>query len=168
MEHASNIWDRIARKAREFSALERKHIYPPDKKQFMKRVRLIRKSLNPKTADDKFIFADETGKTITGEAFVRFSTIFTDVRGHKQHNIFWSSTNQINLMHNCKQLFIDSSYQSVPRYFYQLLTISAFCQSTYTTHPVGYCLMTSHSKDSYSQLLNFLKIQYAIYPHICI
>ena len=125
IESAGNIWERIAKKAREFSALERKHIYPPDKKQFVKKVRLIRKSLNPKTADDKFVFAEETSKSVGGEAFVRYSTIFADSRGHKQHSIFWASSFQINLMRNCKQLLIDSTYQSVPRYFYQLITIFA-------------------------------------------
>ena len=135
IESAGNIWERIAKKAREFSALERKHIYPPDKKQFVKRVCLIRKSLNPKTADDKFIFADETSKSVNGESFVRFSTIFTDSKGQKQHNILWASTFQINLMRNSKQLFIDSTYQSVPRYFYQLLSISAYCPEVKATFP---------------------------------
>ena len=168
IESACNIWERIARKAREFSALERKHIYPPDRKQFVKRVRLVRKSLNPKTADDKFVFAEETGKSVNGESFVRYSTIFTDPKGQKQHNILWASSFQINLMRNWKQLFIDSTYQSVPRYFYQLLTISAFWSETNTTHPWGYCLMTSRSRDSYSQLFNYLKIQFSIYPHVWI
>jgi hypothetical protein len=145
IESAGNIWERIARKAREFSGLERKHIYPPDKKQFVKKVGLLRKSLNPKTADDKFIFSSETAKTTTGEAFIRYSTIFADVRGRKQHNIFWASPAQVTLMQNSKQLFFDSTYQSVPRYFFQLLTIFAYTEETNTIQPAGYCLMTSKS-----------------------
>ena len=168
IESAHNIYERLARKAREFSAIERKHIYPPDKKQFMKKVRLIRKSLNPKTADDKFVFAEETSKSISGEAFVRFSTLFADSRGQKQHSIFWASSFQINLMRNWKQLFIDSTYQSVPRYFYQLLTISGLCPESNTVYQWGYWLMTSRSRDSYNQLFNYLKINFSIYPHVWI
>ena len=98
LESGGNVWDRIARKAREFSAVERKHIYPPDKKQFMKKIRLVRKSLNPKTADDKFVFCDETGKSVSGENFIRFSNVFTDSRGNKQQNIFWASSSQLAMM----------------------------------------------------------------------
>jgi hypothetical protein len=72
IESATVIWDRVARCARE------------KRKQFIRKIRRIRRDMDTRSVEEKFLFAPESAKTISGQPFMRQVTSFVDQYGKKQ------------------------------------------------------------------------------------
>ena len=113
--------------------------------------RLRRKRLPPfPTSRDKVYFEGEWTQTIAGEPFL----LAEDGDGDDKIIIFSTDAN-IRYLSEADKIYVDGTFQTCPRLFYQIITVHAFINRK--QFPLVYCLLPGKSRAIYQQTMEIIE-----------
>lgn len=78
-----------------------------------------------------------------------------DERFGGERIVVFSTKENLKIMAESSDLFVDGTFKSTPALFYQMLSVHAFVGEKLL--PLAYCLLTSKSRSLYTYLLRMLK-----------
>ena len=85
-------------------------------------------------------------------------SFFNNVKFKIENYLIFSTKFQLRILANSKQIFVDGTFKSCPKSFYQILIIHAFEQITLTKIPCVFILCSSKTKQIYLSIFNNLKL----------
>ena len=99
----------------------------------------------------------------TSLPFLLFNHSFFNFKNNRKEYFYLFTTHfQINLISKSKELFLDGTFYSCPKNFYQLLVIHCYDLTTDLYIPCFYVLMSHKSKELYQWLFENLKNYFEI------
>ena len=96
--------------------------------------------------------------------FCQKATAFPSRNKNKKTELYYifATDFQINLFDSVDFLFIDATFKTSPKGFYQTLNIICYCEEAKSTNPIFHISMTSKNKELYNsvfkEIINLLEM----------
>jgi hypothetical protein len=96
--------------------------------------------------------------TLRNELFLLHDSGFLDTK----RILIFSTSKNLEALKNCEMINVDGTFRSIPKGFYQLLSIFGFVYGR--AYPLAYCIISDKSFETYSKIFKFFKEHYEIQP----